>query len=204
MKNLWMSIKRKKLNIILIIILALVLYITGNAVSICTYGNKDEKCEADVAIILGAAAYNGEVSPVYRERLNHGIELYQEGYVEKIIVTGGVSEGNEQSDAYVAKQYVIGQGIVEEDVLLEEKSTITQENLENAKLIMDENGYQTAIIVSDPLHMKRAMLLAKDEGIQAFSSPTPTTMYQSAKTKLPFLGRELFFYIGYKWCRILV
>lgn len=204
MKILWSFIKRRKINVIIIALLVLVVYIVGNIVSICTYSNNDEKCEADVAIVLGAATYQEEVSPVYRERLNHGIELYQEGYVEKIIVTGGISEGNEYSDAYVAMQYVVSQGVEQEDVLLEEISTITQENLENAKVIMDKNGYKTAIVVSDPLHMKRAMLLAKDEGINAYSSPTTTTMYQSIKTKLPFLARELFFYIGYKWYRIFL
>ena len=99
-------------------------------------------------------------------------------------------------------QYVISRGIPKEDVLMEETSSITQENLENAKELMDQNDYRQALIVSDPLHMKRAMLLAEDAGIQAFSSPTPTTMYHSLKTKIPFAARELFYYIGYQWYRI--
>ena len=57
---------------------------------------------------------------------------------------------------------------------------------------MDENNYETAIIVSDPLHMKRAMLLAEDAGIKAYSSPTPSTRYVSLRTKIPFLARETF------------
>lgn len=68
---------------------------------------------------------------------------------------------------------------------------------------MDDNSFTTAIIVSDPLHMKRAMLMAKDYGIDAYSSPTPTSMYRSIKTKLPFLAREEFFYIGYSIVRVL-
>ena len=193
----------KKRKIILFAILILILYLAGNTISICMYGMKDERCEADVAIVLGAAAYDETVSPVYRERLNHGIYLYQQGYVKKIIVTGGLAEGNKHSDAYAAKQYVIDMGVPEEDIQMEETSTITQENLENAKRIMDENAYEKAIIVSDPLHMKRAMLLAKDTGMEAYSSPTPTTMYRSFRTKLPFLAREVFFYIGYRWYRLL-
>ena len=39
--------------------------------------------------------------------------------------------------------------------------------------------------------------MAKDYGVTAYSSPTRTTMYQSMSTKLPFLAREIFFYIGY-------
>ena len=178
-------------------------YILCNFISIWVYSFKDEKREADVAIVLGAATYYDEVSPVYRERLNQGIRLYFDGYVDKVIVTGGFGAGNDHSDAYTAKQYVVRQGIPEEDVWLEEASSITQENLENAKVIMEENGMTTAIIVSDPLHMKRAMLLAKDAGIDGYSSPTETTMYQSLETKVPFSLRELFFYVGYKWYRII-
>ncbi|MBP3387965.1 MAG: YdcF family protein, partial [Clostridia bacterium] len=65
------------------------------------------------------------------------------------------------------------------------------------KIIMDNNSFNTAILVSDPLHMKRAMRMAGDYGIDALTSPTPTSMYRTPKTKLPFLLREEFFYIGY-------
>lgn len=195
--------KVKKISKILIVIAVLaVCYIIINFVQICSFSTKDQKCRADVAIVLGASTYDGEVSPVYRERINHGITLYNEGYVEKLIVTGGIGKGNSQSDAYAAKQYAVSQGVPEIDILTEDTSTITQENLENSKTIMDENGYDTAIVVSDPLHMKRSILLAKDIGIDAYSSPTPTSRYTSLKTQIPFLAREVFFYIGYKWYRI--
>lgn len=200
MRNIQSQIKKR--NVILIFILFILLYVTGNIVSICTYSTRDESCKADAVIVLGAATYDGEVSPVYRERLNHGAVLYEQGYVKKLIVTGGRGEGNEQSDAYAAKQYLVDQGIPETDILLEEESSITQENLENAKKLMDENGYEKALVVSDPLHMKRAMLLAEDTGMQAYSSPTTTTMYRSLRTKIPFLAREVFYYIGYQWYRV--
>ena len=151
---------------------ALMVYIAANTASICIYAERDEKRAADTAIILGAAADESGPSPVYRERINHGIELYNDGYVGKLIMTGGTGEGNTHSDAYIAKQYAVSQGIPESDIMTEDTSTITQENLENSKLIMDENRFDTTIIVSDPLHMRRAMLLARDSGITAYSSPT--------------------------------
>lgn len=194
---------KKKIKWILLSVgIILVLYIIVTAIIIWNYGNKDEKQLADVAIVLGAATSNGEVTPVFQERINHGIWLYQNGFVKTLIFTGGIGEGNEKSDAWVAKQYAIEQGIPESVILVEEKSTITQENIENAKKIMDDNSYHTAIIVSDPLHMKRAMLMARDYGIKAYSSPTPTSRYISFKSKLSFLAREEFFYIGYKLYRI--
>ena len=194
---------KKKIKWVLLSIgIVLVLYIIATAISIWEYGEKDEKQSADVAIVLGAATSNGEVTPVFQERINHGIWLYENGFVKTLIFTGGIGEGNEKSDAWVAKQYAIEQGIPESVILLEEKSTITQENIENAKKIMDDNSYNTAIIVSDPLHMKRAMLMADAYGIEAYSSPTPTSRYISLKSKLSFLAREEFFYIGYKMYRI--
>ena len=184
-------------KIVLCIALLLFLYIVGTAISIVKYGETDEKKSVDVAIVLGAATSNGEVSPVYRERINHGIWLYENGYAEYLILTGGKAQGNEMSDACVAKRYAISQGVPAEVIYIEEVSTITEENLQEAKKIMKDNDWTDALVVSDPLHMKRAMLMAKDFGIDAYSSPTPTTMYQSWKTKLPFLAREEFFYIGY-------
>ena len=192
----------KKRKILVSVILIVMFYIAENIISICACSIRDESREADVVIVLGAAAYDGGVSLVYRERLNHGIYLYQQGLAEKIIVTGGRAEGNQHSDAYTAKEYVLSQGIPEEDVLMEETSVITQENLENSKALMDENGWQSAIVVSDPLHMKRAMLLAEDTGMEAYGSPTPTTMYRSLKTKIPFLMRELFYCVWSKWYRL--
>lgn len=190
--------KRKFFSLIsLFLILLILFYLIFTAISIVNYGKTDEKTHSDVAIILGAGTSNGEVSPVYRERINHGIWLYENGYVDFLILTGGVGEGNVFSDAYIAKQYAVSKSVPEQAIFIEEKSTITEENLENAKAIMDENSFNTAIIISDPLHMKRAMLMADDYGIVAFSSPTPTTMYRSLKTKIPFLAREEFFYIGY-------
>ena len=64
--------KRKFLFIIPVIIL---IYIISNVVSICTYSNVYEDKECDVAIVLGAASSDTEVSEVYKQRLNHAIKL---------------------------------------------------------------------------------------------------------------------------------
>ena len=176
-------------------------YLLFHAVSIWRYAKNDETRPADAAIVLGAAADESGPSPVYAERLNHGIWLYRQGYVQKLILTGGTAAGNTRSDAAIGAAYVLAQGIPAEDVLLEQMSTITEENLNYALSIMQQEDLQSALIVSDPLHMKRAMLLAEDIGIPAFSSPTPTTRYRSLWPKLQFLGRELFFYVGYRWVR---
>lgn len=193
------NITKKKCRYIIAAVILLAIYIVWNMTVICLYSSVDNTKKCDVGIVLGAAAYNDDVSEVYKQRLNHAVTLYNNHTITCIIVTGGIADGNEHSDAYMAKQYLLKEGIPNESILLEEQSTITQENLKNSLKLMNDNNLKTALIISDPLHMKRAMLLANDLEINAYASPTKTSAYKTLKTKLPFLARETFFYIGYKW-----
>lgn len=192
--------KKKRIAVAVILgsLLAAMLYVAVTAAAIWNYGKVDDKRQADAAIVLGAAVDGEEVSPVFRERINHGIVLYQEGFVEYLIFTGGTGEGSTVSEAFAAKQYALEAGVPEGHILIEESSRITEENLANAGALMEEAGMDTALIVSDPLHMMRAMEMAKDFGLEACASPTPTSMYRSLKTQLPFLAREVFYYTGYR------
>lgn len=191
MKKFWKTV--------LVLLILIGMYVLINGAVICVYSTRDETRQADTAIVLGAGTFNGEISPVYQERLNHAVRLYEQGYVETIIPTGGIGDGSNQSDAAAAKAYLIQQGIPEAVIFPEETSSVTQENLVNAKAIMEEKGLKTALVVSDPLHMKRAMFLAKDAGLTAYTSPTTTSRYMTLKTQIPFLLREIFFFTGYQW-----
>ena len=121
--------KSKKCKILLalgaVIFLSVVIALSI-AISIWNYGKIDEKAPSDVAIVLGASVWEDGVSPVYRERINHAIALYEDGFVDYIILTGGFGKGSYKSDSQVAKEYALSQGIPEERRLIEEKSTITE------------------------------------------------------------------------------
>ena len=193
--------KRKTRIIAFSILILVMLYVACNIISICRYSTVSSDANCDCAIVLGAACSDSGVSKVYEERLNHAIILYEGKRVQRIIVTGGLGEGNTKTDAEVAMEYLVSCGIPKEVIFEENTSTITQENLENAAVIMSDEGLSSALIVSDPLHMRRAMLLADDAGIEAYPSPTQTSAYKTLKTKIPFVARETFFYVGYKWYR---
>jgi len=189
---------RKKVAIILKFIIApALLLVVLVAVRIYTYGNHVVDVKGDAAIVLGAAVWGNDVSPVFRERINHAIDLYRTGKVRKIIFTGGQGNRNELTEAAEARQYAIENGIPQTDILVEEKSHTTYENLVNAKQVADANGLKKVLIVSDPMHMKRAVSMASDIGLEAYPSPTPTTRYQGWKSQMGSLVHETYYYFGY-------
>ncbi|UGB28758.1 YdcF family protein [Metabacillus sp. B2-18] len=192
-----MRIKKLRIFCLLVILLFFML-ITYSTYSIWSFSQKDQLVQSDAAIVLGAAVWGDQPSPVLRERINHSIWLYKNGYVKKVIFTGGKGNEDDYTESEVARDYAMDNGVDEEDILIETKSKITEENLINAFEIATMNNLKTFTIVSDPLHMKRAIMIANDIGMVAYSSPTTTTMYKSFKSKTPFLIREIFFYIGYK------
>lgn len=195
--------KKRILKCTALFLVAVLLYSLFCAFSIVRYAKRDDRAPADCIIVLGAGTNGTTPNAVFRERLHHAVTLYEAGLSDTILLTGGYSPGNEHSDAYIAGAYLQSLGIPADAILLEEHSTITQENLEFAKEIMENEDLSTCILVSDPLHMKRSMLMAKDYEIEAFPSPTPTTRYQTWRSKLPFLARETFFYVGYQVYKIV-
>lgn len=182
---------------VLALVSMVLIAIASSAVSIYVYGNSTYRGKADAAIVLGAAAWGSQPSPVFRERINHGIALYKGREIDSLIFTGGKGETNEPAEAIVAKRYAIAQGVRAETILVETQSRTTRQNLHYANQLVAAHSLQRVLIVSDPLHLKRAVLMARDMGMDAHPSPTPTTRYQSLKSQVQFLARETYFYLVY-------
>lgn len=162
------------------------------------YGRKHTHRNADAAVVLGASICGGEPSPVFRERINHGIALWRGGTVRYVLLTGGLAERWGRAESEIARDYAIRQGVPPEVLLVETKSRSTLENMIHARRVMRHNRLRTALIVSDPGHLRRAMAMARDQGIRAWPSPTPTSRFVSPRKKLRFLIREGYGLLRYR------
>jgi vancomycin permeability regulator SanA len=78
-----------------------------SAWSIYSYAGYSDEVKADGIIVLGAAVWKDQPSPVFQERINHAIQLHKDGYAPIIIFTGGKGAGEELAESEVAKQYAI-------------------------------------------------------------------------------------------------
>jgi uncharacterized SAM-binding protein YcdF (DUF218 family) len=201
--KVFLKISLKTICLGLVALLGWVIY-AGNA--IYQYSAKNELQTVDAIVVLGAGVSGGKPSPVFRARLDHGIWLYDNGYGKKLILTGGQRPGDREADAEVARRYAESKAVFRQDILIETKSRTTETNLADMKPLAQRAGLTSFIIVSDPLHMKRAMLIARDYHLKAFASPAPATRYTGWQSKLTFLTREIYFYSRYllmrPWRRI--
>lgn len=171
------------------------LWLLGVAAWIIWVGDRDQAAPADAIIVLGAAAYDAKPSPVFEERIRHGLDLYRQGYAPKLIFTGGFGgAGARFSESQVARRYALKQEIPARDILIENRSRTTRQNLVEAKRLMDAHGMHRAILVSDPLHMARALRLSEELGIDALASSTPSTRFRSFHTSWRFLAQEIYFF----------
>ena len=192
-----MKILKRLLKLLMWLVLAVLLWCAWAGWKIVKGSEQDETRPADVAIVLGAAAYGDKPSPVFEQRIAHAVSLYKNRTVKKLLLTGGYGDGAEMSESQVARRYVLHEGVPDRDVLIEKSSRTTLENLQHAQTVMSEHGLTTALIVSDPLHMERAAWIAGDLKMDARRSPTPTSRYQSAESRSAFLLREIYALTAY-------
>lgn len=177
------------------VLLALLLWLVGVAAYITWVGARDDARVSDAIIVLGAAAYDAKPSPVFEERIRHGIDLYKRGLAKNLIFTGGYGGiGARFSEAQVGRRYALRQGVPDKAILIESVSRNTHENLRQAAALMQTHDLHSAIVVSDPLHMARALRISHEIGIQAVGSPTPTTRFRSFATRWRFLLAEVYFF----------
>lgn len=131
---------------------------------------------ADAGVIFGAAVWGGNrPSPVLRERINKGYEIYKNGLVKKIVVTGGGSP-NEMTEADVARNELIKYGIPKENLIIENTSNSTMEQLLFLRdALYKVNGWKKVILISDNFHLFRITEICRfnDINTSAISSDTP-------------------------------
>jgi len=175
-----------------VLVLVWLLGVTG---WIMWIGERDQAAKADAIIVLGAAAYDAKPSPLFQERIRHGLDLYEAGYAPLLIFTGGYGgSGARFSESQVARRYALKQGVPAKAILIETQSRNTVQNLVEAKRLMDQHELHRVIIVSDPLHMARALRLSRAMGIDALASSTPSTRFRSFHTSWRFLAQEIYFF----------
>jgi len=124
--------------------------------------------QADAGVILGAAVWGGNrPSPVLKERINKGYEVYSKGIVPKLVITGGGSP-NEMTEAAVSKDVLIKYGVNPDDLISENSSNSTIEQIHFVRdTLYKSKNWSKVILISDNFHLMRASEISKFNNIDA-------------------------------------
>lgn len=138
-------------------------------------GGRDEQRPVDAIVVLGAAQYDGRPSPVYAARLEHAVGLWYAGLAPRLVLTGGGAPGDRTTEAAVGRAYALERQVPDEAILWEDRGRTTLESMRAVAGVLDAAGARTVLFVSDPTHLLRVLRIARDLGLEAYGSPTPTS-----------------------------
>ena len=113
----------------------------------------------DVILVLGnPAADNGSIAPLAQSRVLEGVRQYRAGVAPRIMMTGGAVR-NQFVESQVMMQYAHSQGVPISALFTEEDSRNTIQNAYYSYRIMQAAGWNSALIVTTPTHVRRASLI---------------------------------------------
>lgn len=153
--------------------------------------------KADAVIVLGAALWDNEPSPGLRERLDHALELYKQGNVNYLILTGGLDHnGSTLTEAEGMRDYLLKHGVPEDRLLLENDARSTYENLLFSKAVAKKKGLNSFLIVTHDYHAPRSAEIARyldyeQTEVIGFKSKVLKTSYNQSREVLAFTKWKL-------------
>lgn len=138
----------------------------------------DKPKEENTVVILGCKVRGTKPSLMLQRRLDAALVYLEEHPDVPVIVCGGQGPDESMTEAACMADYLQSHGISEERIFQDNKSTSTQENLSNAKEIIEAHEWSDSIIlVTDGYHQFRASLIAKNINFRTDAISAPTSWY---------------------------
>jgi vancomycin permeability regulator SanA len=118
----------------------------------------------DAVMVLGALVYDSGPSPLLRDRLDYGLELYMLGKAKKILVSGDHGQ-SDYDEVNAMRQYLLDKGVPSEDIFMDHAGFNTYDSMYRAKEIF---GIESLLISTQEFHINRSIYIARGLGIDAY------------------------------------
>ena len=166
------SVKLSALSIVAFALL-IVAFVGVTFVQVWLQSMRDEVKRADAIVVLGAAQWDGVPSPVLKARLDHALDLYENGVAPYIVTTGSKQKGDRYTEAYTGLTYLLERGIPESKIIVIVDGSNTYQSLSATSNAIESVGLGSEVLlVSDPYHALRAKEIAREVGLNPSFSPT--------------------------------
>ncbi len=172
-------------------ILVAAIIVGGTAFRVWQVARVDDRQQVDAVVVLGAAQYDGTPSSIFAARLRHAQALYEDEVAPRIVTTGGSRSGDSFTEAEAGRRYLIDRGVPAKDVVAVAEGSDTLNSLQAVAARAERDGWNSALVVSDPWHSLRARTMARDSGLAAWTSPTRSgPVVQTRETQARYILRE--------------
>ncbi|WP_099191359.1 YdcF family protein [Tepidibacter mesophilus] len=171
----------KVIKIIVLILIVSFIIIEG---LIIIHGQEDKKYDAEYLVVLGSGLWGDVLSPTLLDRMNKSLEFIKNNPDTKIIVSGGQGRGENMPESQAMRDYLVLNGVDENKIIQEDKSTSTIENLKFTKQILenlDGKNNHKIMIVTNEFHLFRSKFIAKRLGFIAYGMPSKTITHIAPK-----------------------
>ena len=160
----------------LVLLAGLVAFVCLSGFSMPPQGNER------AILVLGAGLRGKEPSGMLARRLDAALQVWQQNSDAMLVVSGGQGPDEIIPEGQAMQQYLLRKGVPKEKILVEDRSTSTQENFRFSICLLEQAG----ISASDPIafstsdfHCWRAAQYARKEGLSALRcipASSPPTM----------------------------
>ena len=133
-------LSRALIRLVLGTVLVGALVVGGTLFRVWQVARIDDRDHADVVVVLGAAKYNGEPSPVLSARLDHAARLWRDGVAPTIVTVGGRRDGDVYTEAEAGQSYLTSYGVPEDAVVAVGEGGDTLESLRVVARRADTEG----------------------------------------------------------------
>jgi uncharacterized SAM-binding protein YcdF (DUF218 family) len=192
-RGLWL------VRLVALLVLALAVFLLWASVRIVRTASLEEAHSADAIVVFGAAEYSGHPSPVFRARLDHGLDLFRKGFAPVLITTGGAAGDPHFSEGGVGHDYLMHHGIPERSLIAETQGRDTASSAVRVAVIMRANGLHSCVAVSDAYHVFRIRKVLEKEGIgPVYVAPRPDSRPHGLMQRTIAVLREAASYLLWK------
>jgi SanA protein len=154
---------KSRILLIVVAVGACLVLMVGVANAVVLFGDGGKLKHAQVALVLGAGLDpDGSPSSMLRDRIDVAADLYEDGRVDKILVSG--DHGTiEYDEVNTMRKSLLARGVPDSKIYTDHAGFDTWDSMVRAKKVFKVDS---AIVVTQGFHLPRAVWLAKRAGLR--------------------------------------
>jgi len=156
---------------IVIAISTLLCAISFPLLQIHCFGWTDYRRPGDAAVVFGCKVYsNGNLSTALSDRVRSACDLYHDGLVAHLIMSGGPGRGDVH-ETEAMRDFAVKLGVPSESILIDSMGLSTDETVTNTVPLFRQHGFKRVLAVSHYFHLPRIKLAYQRAGVDVFTVP---------------------------------